>query len=116
MAETAGAPRILVVDDDPAIARLVLHLIRSRGLGEAVHVTSGREALDSLEGVDIVLLDHQLPDSSGLEVLETIRARPHPPSVILITAHGNEAFAAGALRVGADDYLAKDHSLLEMLP
>lgn len=116
MADAAGVPRILVVDDDPTLARLVLHLIRSRGLGEGVHVTSGREALESLDGVDIVLLDHQLPDASGLEVLETIRARPDPPSVILITAHGNESFAASALRLGADDYLAKDQSLLEMLP
>jgi CheY-like chemotaxis protein len=112
----AAAVRILVVDDDPTIARLVLHLIRSRGFGEAVHVMSAREALDALDGVDIVLLDHQLPDANGLEVLETIRARPSPPSVILITAHGNESFAAGALRLGADDYLAKDQSLLEMLP
>ncbi|MBA3498686.1 MAG: hybrid sensor histidine kinase/response regulator [Gemmatimonadales bacterium] len=111
-----GAPRILVVDDDPTIARLVLHLLRSRGLGDGMHVMSGREALESLEGVDIVLLDHQLPDANGLEVLETIRARSNPPSVILITAHGNESFAAGALRLGADDYLAKDRSLLEMLP
>ncbi len=111
-----GAPRILLVDDDPTIARLVLHLIHSRGFGEGVHVSSAREALDSLEGVDIVLLDYQLPDANGLEVLESIRARPRAPAVILITAHGNEAFAAGALRLGADDYLAKDHSLLEMLP
>jgi DNA-binding response OmpR family regulator len=116
MADAAAGPCILVVDDDPAIARLVLHLIRTRGLGEGRHVASAREALASLEGVDIVLLDHQLPDANGLEVLETIRARTNPPSVILVTAHGNESFAAGALRLGADDYLAKDQSLLEMLP
>jgi DNA-binding response OmpR family regulator len=116
VADAAAGPRILVVDDDPAVARLVLHLIRTRGLGEGRCVASAREALASLEGVDIVLLDHQLPDVNGLEVLETIRARTNPPSVILVTAHGNEAFAAGALRLGADDYLAKDQSLLEMLP
>jgi DNA-binding response OmpR family regulator len=116
MADAAAGPRILLVDDDPAIARLVLHLIRTRGLGEGLHVASAREALASLEGVDIVLLDHQLPDANGLEVLETIRARTDPPSVILVTAHGNESFAASALRLGADDYLAKDQSLLEMLP
>lgn len=109
-------PRILLVDDDPTIARLVLHVIRAHGFGEGIHVVTGREALESLDGVDIVLLDHQLPDANGLEVLETIRARPNPPSVILITAHGNESFAAGALRLGADDYLAKDQALLELLP
>lgn len=108
--------RILVVDDDPAIARLVLHLIQSQGLGAGTHVMTGREALESVDDADIVLLDHQLPDASGLDVLEAIRARPNPPSVILVTAHGNEAFAAGALRRGADDYLPKDQSLLELLP
>ena len=116
MADAPGGSRVLVVDDDPTIARLVLHLVRSRGFGEAVHVTTGREALESLEGIDIVLLDHQLPDANGLDILEVIRARPNPPAVVLITAHGNESLAAGALRLGADDYLAKDQSLLEMLP
>ena len=66
--------------------------------------------------MDVVLLDHQLPDTTGLEVLEAIRARPQPPAVILITAHGNESLAATALRRGADDYLAKDVSLAELLP
>jgi len=116
LADAPGGARVLVVDDDPTVARLVLHLVRSGGFGEAVHVTTGREALESLEGIDIVLLDHQLPDASGLDILEVIRARPNPPAVVLITAHGNESLAAGALRLGADDYLAKDQSLLEMLP
>lgn len=111
-----GVPRILVVDDDATVARLILHLVRSRGFGEGVHVTSGRQALESLEGTDIVLLDHQLPDASGLDLLAAIRARPNPPAVIMITAHGNESLAAGALRLGADDYLAKDQSLAELLP
>ena len=116
MPEAATPPRILLVDDDPTVARLMLHLIRARGFGETLHVQTGREALDSLEGIDIVLLDHQLPDASGLDILETIRARANPPAVVVITAHGNESLAASALRLGADDYLAKDQSLLETLP
>jgi DNA-binding response OmpR family regulator len=115
MAEATG-PRILIVDDDHTIARLVMHVVRSLGFGPATHVTTGREGLEAMEEADIVLLDHQLPDANGLDVLETVRARPHPPAVIVITAHGNESLAAAALRLGADDYLAKDHSLLEMLP
>lgn len=114
--ERPGAPRVLVVDDDVSIARLMLHLLRARGFGQGRHVTTGREALDSLDDIDIVLLDHQLPDANGLDLIEIIRARPHPPAVVLITAHGNESLAAGALRLGADDYLAKDASLLDVLP
>jgi DNA-binding response OmpR family regulator len=115
MAES-GAPRILLVDDDPDIARLVQHVLAANGLEPATQVTTGRDALTSLAGVDIVLLDHQLPDASGLDVLEAIRGRPGPPAVILITAHGNESLAASALRRGADDYLAKDAALADLLP
>jgi len=115
MAESA-TPRILLVDDDPAVVRLVQHVLQSNGLAPATQVTTGREALSSLAGIDIVLLDHQLPDTSGLDVLDAIRGRPHPPAVILITAHGNESLAASALRRGADDYLAKDAALADLLP
>jgi DNA-binding response OmpR family regulator len=115
MAEPVG-PRVLIVDDDPTIARLMMHVVRSLGFGPATHVTTGREGLEAMDEADIVLLDHQLPDANGLDVLETVRARPNPPAVVVITAHGNESLAAAALRLGADDYLAKDQSLLEMLP
>ena len=116
MAESEGRPRVLVVDDDPAIGRLVLRLARSRGLGEGRQVTTARQALAALEGIEIVLLDHHLPDASGLEVLEALRARTDPPAVVLITAHGSEALAAAALRLGADDYLAKGPSFVALLP
>jgi DNA-binding response OmpR family regulator len=109
-------PRILLVDDDPDIARLVQHILSSHGLGPAILVTSGREALAAIGEVDIVLLDQQLPDTSGLDVLDAIKSRPAPPAVVLITAHGNESLAAAALRRGADDYLAKDSALSELLP
>jgi len=115
MAETQQ-PRILLVDDDPDIARLVQHILAVNGLGSAIQVTTGREALASLNQIDIVLLDQQLPDTSGLDVLDAIRTRPAPPAVVLITAHGNESLAAAALRRGADDYLAKDSARSELLP
>jgi DNA-binding response OmpR family regulator len=116
MAETVDHPQVLLVDDDPSLARLIRHLLSAQGFGPTIHVTTGREALQALEEIDIVLLDHQLPDASGLEILDAIRARPNPPAVVMITAHGNESLAATALRRGADDYLAKDPSLAELLP
>ena len=63
-----------------------------------------------------MLLDQQLPDTSGLDVLDAIRTRPRPPAVVLVTGHGNESLVASALRRGADDYLAKDAALTELLP
>ena len=115
MAE-AAIPRILLVDDDPDITRLVQHVLTASGYGPALQVGTGRDALAALSGIDIVLLDHQLPDTRGLDVLTAIRAQPQPPGVILVTAHGNESLAAAALRQGADDYLAKDSALAELLP
>jgi len=115
MAESA-LPRVLLVDDDPDLGRLVQHVLRAHGYEPAVQVPTGREALTSLAGIDIVLLDQQLPDTIGLDVLDAIRTRPAPPAVVLVTGHGNESLVAAALRRGADDYLAKDAALTELLP
>ena len=109
-------PRILLVDDDAAMVRLVQTILQANHFREALVAGSAREALEVVDTADIVLLDLQLPDSSGLEVLDAIRARPNPPAVVLVTAHGNESLAATALRRGADDYLAKDPSLNQLLP
>lgn len=108
--------KILLVDDDPTMVRLARAILLSSGYGEVEAVGTATEALGALQGVDLVLLDHQLPDTSGLEVLDAIRARPRPPAVIMVTAHGNESLAATALRRGADDYLVKDSSLAALLP
>lgn len=116
MTVPAASRKVLLVDDDPAMVRLVRKILAGSGFLSVEHAPTGREALTLLEGVDVVLLDHQLPDTSGLEVLEAIRTRPQAPAVILVTAHGNESLAATALRRGADDYLAKDVSLTELLP
>lgn len=109
-------PRILLVDDDPDLGRLVQHILQAHGYEPAVQVSTGREALASLAGIDIVLLDQQLPDTNGLDVLDAIRTRLAPPAVVLVTGHGNESLVAAALRRGADDYLAKDAALTELLP
>jgi DNA-binding response OmpR family regulator len=116
MAERAETMRVLVVDDDPTMVRLARGILRANGYTSVASVGSAREALEALAETDVVLLDHQLPDTSGLEVLDAIRARPNPPAVVMVTAHGNESLAAAALRRGADDYLAKDASLAELLP
>ena len=115
MVESA-LPRVLLVDDDPDLGRLVQHVLKAHGYTPARQVATGREALESLDEIDIVLLDQQLPDTSGLEVLDAIRTRPSPPAVVLVTGHGNESLVASALRRGADDYLAKDAALMELLP
>ena len=108
--------RILIVDDDADMARLLRGLLDSQGYAFIDYVGTGREAIAMAERFDVILLDHQLPDVSGVEVVEEIRTRPDPPSVIIVTGHGTEALAATALRRGADDYLVKDAALPHLLP
>lgn len=108
--------RVLIVDDDPAIIKLLDAVLRSAGVSSVAHVTTADKALAQAEAADIVLLDHQLPDHDGVDVLRSLRDRPESPSVVMITAHGNEALAAESLRRGADDYLVKDGTLPSLLP
>ena len=108
--------RLLIVDDDPAMGTMVRHLLKAHGFPDPKVVMTGSEALALADPWDIVLLDHQLPDITGLELLASLRAGQGRPSVILITGNGDESLAAAALRQGADDYLIKDQSLPKLLP
>jgi DNA-binding response OmpR family regulator len=105
-----------VVDDDSDFGRLLTSVIGQAGYGPAKSVATGADALRAAPEADLILLDHQLPDTTGLELLPALRTVPTQPSIILVTAHGDEALAARALRAGADDYLIKDGSLAGLLP
>lgn len=108
--------RILIVDDDPALVRLASGVLTAHGFAAPAHVTTGAQALLAAARADVLLLDQNLPDMQGREVLAALRAFPLPPAVVMVTAHGSEAFAAEALRAGADDYLVKDAALPSLLP
>lgn len=108
--------RILVVDDDPAHARLLATLVEQAGFASPLVAVSAGEALQLAEEVELILLDNRLPDGNGLSLLPALRAMPGQPAIIMVTGHGGEALAARALRAGADDYLIKDASLPGLLP
>ncbi len=108
--------RVVVVEDDASMARLLRHLLELDGYRSVENVWSGEQALAAADRAEIILLDQQLPDGRGLDLLPELLDRANPPSVVVITAHGNESLAATALRAGADDYLTKDHTLPELLP
>ena len=111
-----GHLQTLVVDDDPAVARLLAALVAQSGWPVPRTAATGAEALLQAPHHDLVLLDYHLPDANGLELIPAIRARSARPAIIIVTAHGSESLAAGALRAGAEDYLIKDASLSELLP
>ncbi len=98
--------RVLVVDDDPAIGRLVRALLQG---SDVYFVDSGTTALARLanEDFDVLITDLEMPDLDGLELCAQVAAaRPHLP-VIVLTAHGNYERAVGAVRAGAYDFLTK---------
>lgn len=77
---------------------------------------STRDALTHAADADLIILDYQLPDGTGIDLLPRLLGRSDPPSVIMVTGEGNETLAAAALRAGAEDYLVKDHNLRDLLP
>ncbi|MDH5314876.1 MAG: response regulator [Gemmatimonadota bacterium] len=107
---------VLLVEDDASMAKLVRHLLELDGYRKVRHVYTGEQALAAAPECEIILLDHQLPDIRGIDLLPRLISRPNPPSVVMVTAHGNESLAATALRVGAEDYITKDHTLADLLP
>jgi DNA-binding NtrC family response regulator len=105
---TAVKPVLLVVDDEPGIVRLIDRFARNVGF-DVTTAASGREALAQLETVKaaVALVDLQMPDVDGLEVLRGIRAADPNCQVILMTGHASIDTAIEAIKLGAMDYLSK---------
>ena len=107
--------RILVVDDDALLRKLVTEQL-SRSDFDASSAGRARECLDTLRDTDydVVLLDIMMPDMSGLEALREIRKLDDPPEVVMLTADTSLATGIEAMRHGAYDYLTKPATLDEM--
>ena len=111
MIESSGPIRLLYIDDDRGLARLV-----EKELGRNGYVVTtapdgdvGLELL--LQGAyDICALDHYMPSRDGLDVLPEIMALPEPPPVVYVTGAQDGRIAVAALRAGAADYVIKDVS------
>ena len=103
-----AAARVLVVDDDPAIRKIVADRMRAQGHEVEVAV-DGQAALAAVTTFepDLVLLDMKMPKMDGFEVLEALRRTESPPAVVMITAHGNIERAVRAIQLGAADFIAK---------
>jgi two-component system NtrC family sensor kinase len=116
--QTSEMARILVVEDDSAQAQLITHALRQAHPGWEVEVARSAAACRkhvAEDSYDVLLLDYVLPDGDGLELLRSVQGSLGKASVIMMTAFGNEEVAAEALRAGADDYVAKLGSWLEVL-
>ncbi len=110
-----GHRRILIIDDERALQRVLQVSLRRHGF-DADAVSSGSEALAVLDErpPDLILLDLGLPDIDGLALLHEIRRRSSAP-VLVLSVRNAQHDKVAALDLGADDYLTKPFSLAELL-
>jgi two-component system phosphate regulon response regulator PhoB len=112
------AARILIVEDDPALAELVRYNLEAQGYEAVASETAEQaELLLAEERFDLVVLDWMLPDTSGIELCARLRRSvkaQHLP-VIMLTARGEEADRIRGLATGADDYVVKPFSVPELM-
>lgn len=112
---TTERPRLLVVEDDPALAQALALALSRRGF-QVCQATNGRTALEraTQEEFSAIVLDLTLPEMDGLDVLRLVREHGTVTPVIVLTARGTVGDRVQGLRLGADDYLPKPFDLDEL--
>lgn len=106
---------VLLVEDSLDQRDLMTMALTKAGV-RVTAVATGEAAVSALDGVDLVLLDQNLPGMSGLETLEAITSGDRPPSVVMVTGAGSEDLAVRAMKSGAIDYVVKNAGYLRSLP
>jgi DNA-binding response OmpR family regulator len=107
--------RILIVEDDQAIASGLARVLDSQGY-DVRHVVHGRAALQEVdEPTALVVLDLGLPDMDGIDVCRRMRAARPDLAILILTARDHELDVVAGLDAGADDYLIKPFRLAELL-
>lgn len=108
MAEAEAGARILIVEDTPPLAEMYKQFVLADGHRPDVAGDGATAVAMAAAGAyDVVLLDLQLPDTNGLDILDEIKSSSSEPAVIVATAHGTIGRAVEAMRAGADDFLVK---------
>jgi len=110
--------RVLIVDDDPDIQKLVSYNFGQAGF-EVATAGTGQKALESVQkqAPDLIILDLMLPDIDGMEVCRTLRQRDNSRRIpiIMLTARGEEIDRVIGFELGADDYVSKPFSQRELI-
>jgi two-component system KDP operon response regulator KdpE len=111
---STGAVKILVVDDEPPIRKLLRMGLTSQGY-EVLEAPNGKAALELLARKPaLVILDLGLPDIDGHDLLRRIRSRQENLPIVVLSSRGDEAGKVAALDLGADDYVTKPFGMDEL--
>jgi two-component system, chemotaxis family, chemotaxis protein CheY len=115
----AGTYNVLVVDDSPTMRRMVTTSLKSLGSVRFVEAGSGLEAIErlALAPVDLMILDLNMPEMHGIEVLQFVRGHKSYRNlpIIVLTTRGDEASRTEAMASGASEYLTKPFQAGELL-
>ena len=112
---TAAPVRVLVIEDEPPIRKLLRMGLGAQGY-QTLEAANGKEALDLLsKNPDLIILDLGLPDAQGHDLLYTMRARNERIPIVVLSSRGDEAGKVRALDLGANDYLTKPFGMDELL-
>jgi two-component system, OmpR family, KDP operon response regulator KdpE len=112
---SAPALRVLVVDDEPPIRKLLRMGLATQGY-QVLEASNGKAALElSGQKPDLIILDLGLPDMQGLDLLRTIRTQHEGVPIVVLSSRGDEAAKVQALDLGADDYVTKPFGMDELL-
>lgn len=108
--------KLLIVDDEIEFATTLAERMELRGIATQT-ANNGKEALELVHSSppDLVILDLKMPDMSGLEVLERIKAMHPSIEVIMLTGHGSTASGIEGMEKGAFDYIMKPVDLNDLL-
>jgi two-component system KDP operon response regulator KdpE len=111
----ASSLKVLVVDDEPPIRKLLRMGLGTQGY-ETIEAPTGKIALERMvQNPDIIILDLGLPDIQGHELLRMMRARNEKVPIVVLSSRGDEAGKVEALDLGADDYVTKPFGMDELL-
>jgi two-component system KDP operon response regulator KdpE len=112
---SAAPLKVLVVDDEPPIRKLLRMGLSTQGY-DILEAPNGKTSLELLaQNPDLVILDLGLPDMQGLELLRMMRARNEAVPIVVLSSRGDEVGKVQALDLGADDYITKPFGMDELL-
>jgi two-component system KDP operon response regulator KdpE len=112
---SAAPLRVLIVDDEPPIRKLLRMGLSTQGY-DVLDAPNGKTAIElAAQKPDLIILDLGLPDIQGLELLRILRSRDERVPIVVLSSRGDEAAKVQALDLGADDFVTKPFGMDELL-